>query len=91
MASRIFPLIYQKTSIVKNIVSFLSITIELLSITHVNLFHLQIPINGSGLIEYRCHPYWNQKYCPSHEHDNTSRCCSCERLEVLIYFIISFL
>ncbi|TKY47479.1 DA1-related 2 [Spatholobus suberectus] len=43
--------------------------------------HQYIPINGAGLIEYRCHPYWNQKYCPSHEYDNTARCCSCERLE----------
>ncbi|GKU92018.1 hypothetical protein SLEP1_g5804 [Rubroshorea leprosula] len=40
-----------------------------------------IPTNGAGLIEYRCHPFWLQKYCPSHEHDNTARCCSCERLE----------
>ncbi|XP_044461304.1 protein DA1-related 2-like isoform X2 [Mangifera indica] len=43
--------------------------------------HQFIPTNGAGLIEYRCHPYWSQKYCPSHEHDHTSRCCSCERLE----------
>ncbi|KAH1153003.1 hypothetical protein AAZX31_18G034000 [Glycine max] len=43
--------------------------------------HQYIPINAAGLIEYRCHPYWNQKYCPSHEYDNTARCCSCERLE----------
>ncbi|MBA0697050.1 hypothetical protein Goari_003559 [Gossypium aridum] len=41
----------------------------------------EIPTNGAGLIEYRCHPFWSQKYCPSHEHDNTARCCSCERLE----------
>ncbi|XP_057475977.1 protein DA1-related 2 isoform X2 [Actinidia eriantha] len=40
-----------------------------------------IPTNGAGLIEYRCHPFWSQKYCPSHEYDNTARCCSCERLE----------
>ncbi|WJX64068.1 Protein DA1-related 2 [Trifolium repens] len=40
-----------------------------------------IPINAAGLIEYRCHPFWSQKYCPSHEYDNTGRCCSCERLE----------
>ncbi|VFQ80406.1 unnamed protein product [Cuscuta campestris] len=40
-----------------------------------------IPANRSGLVEYRCHPFWSNKYCPSHEHDNTSRCCSCERLE----------
>ncbi|MCL7037986.1 hypothetical protein MKW94_028067, partial [Papaver nudicaule] len=41
----------------------------------------EIPTNGAGLIEYRSHPYWKQKYCPSHEHDCTARCCSCERLE----------
>ncbi|GMH26804.1 hypothetical protein Nepgr_028647 [Nepenthes gracilis] len=43
--------------------------------------HLFIPTNSAGLIEYRCHPFWFQKYCPSHELDNTARCCSCERLE----------
>ncbi|KAK9283774.1 hypothetical protein L1049_012026 [Liquidambar formosana] len=43
--------------------------------------HQFIPTNGAGLIEYRCHPFWSQKYCPSHEHDYTARCCSCERLE----------
>ncbi|XP_057804091.1 protein DA1-related 2-like isoform X2 [Salvia miltiorrhiza] len=43
--------------------------------------HQFIPTNNMGLIEYRCHPFWSQKYCPSHEHDNTPRCCSCERLE----------
>ncbi|MBA0717309.1 hypothetical protein Golax_005142 [Gossypium laxum] len=40
-----------------------------------------IPTNPAGLIEYRAHPYWMQKYCPSHEHDGTPRCCSCERME----------
>ncbi|KAI3734909.1 hypothetical protein L6452_14390 [Arctium lappa] len=40
-----------------------------------------IPTNETGLIEYRCHPFWSQKYCPAHENDNTARCCSCERLE----------
>ncbi|CAK9135672.1 unnamed protein product [Ilex paraguariensis] len=43
--------------------------------------HQFIPTNAAGLIEYRCHPFWSQKYCPSHEHDSTARCCSCERLE----------
>ncbi|KAL5717247.1 Protein DA1-related 2 [Ranunculus cassubicifolius] len=43
--------------------------------------HQFIPTNGAGLIEYRSHPFWSQKYCPSHEHDRTARCCSCERLE----------
>ncbi|XP_028776172.1 protein DA1-related 2 isoform X2 [Neltuma alba] len=42
-----------------------------------------IPINAAGLIEYRCHPFWSQKYCPAHEYDDTARCCSCERLESL--------
>ncbi|KAM7277961.1 hypothetical protein ACFE04_005095 [Oxalis oulophora] len=40
-----------------------------------------IPANLAGLIEYRAHPFWVQKYCPSHEHDGTPRCCSCERME----------
>nr|WID60820.1 DA1 protein [Arabidopsis thaliana] len=40
-----------------------------------------IPTNHAGLIEYRAHPFWVQKYCPSHEHDATPRCCSCERME----------
>lgn len=40
-----------------------------------------IPTNAAGLIEYRAHPFWLQKYCPSHERDATPRCCSCERME----------
>lgn len=40
-----------------------------------------IPRNMAGLVEYRAHPFWMQKYCPSHEHDRTPRCCSCERME----------
>ncbi|KAL0461511.1 UNVERIFIED_CONTAM: protein DA1-related 1 [Sesamum latifolium] len=40
-----------------------------------------IPTNAAGLIEYRQHPFWPQKYCPLHEHDGTPRCCSCERME----------
>ncbi|XP_074309102.1 protein DA1-related 1-like isoform X3 [Silene latifolia] len=40
-----------------------------------------IPTNATGLIEYRAHPFWMQKYCPSHERDMTPRCCSCERME----------
>ncbi|KAI8548764.1 hypothetical protein RHMOL_Rhmol07G0299000 [Rhododendron molle] len=41
----------------------------------------EIPTNAAGLIEYKSHPFWVQKYCPSHERDGTPRCCSCERLE----------
>ncbi|KAK2426631.1 Protein DA1-related 1 [Trifolium repens] len=40
-----------------------------------------IPANSAGLIEYRAHPFWIQKYCPTHELDRTPRCCSCERME----------
>ncbi|XP_062102315.1 protein DA1-related 1-like [Humulus lupulus] len=40
-----------------------------------------IPTNSAGLIEYRAHPFWRQKYCPAHERDGTPRCCSCERME----------
>ncbi|XP_009364310.2 protein DA1-like isoform X2 [Pyrus x bretschneideri] len=40
-----------------------------------------IPTNPAGLIEYRAHPFWVQKYCPAHEIDNTPRCGSCERME----------
>lgn len=40
-----------------------------------------IPMNAQGLIEYRSHPFWNQKYCPRHERDGTPRCCSCDRIE----------
>lgn len=45
-------------------------------------FYVQIPTNSTGLIEYRAHPFWGQRYCPSHEIDSTPRCCSCERVEV---------
>ncbi|KAJ9703352.1 hypothetical protein PVL29_004938 [Vitis rotundifolia] len=40
-----------------------------------------IPSNAAGETEYRAHPFWMQAYCPSHEHDGTPRCCSCERTE----------
>ena len=59
----------------------------------INFCSIQIPPNSAGLIEYRAHPFWLQKYCPSHERDGTPRCCSCQRLEVSyirsqIFFII---
>ncbi|XP_074557461.1 protein DA1-related 1-like [Curcuma longa] len=40
-----------------------------------------IPQIRDGRIEYRAHPFWGQKYCPTHERDGTPRCCSCERME----------
>ncbi|PON59593.1 Protein DA1-like [Parasponia andersonii] len=44
-------------------------------------FNTMIPTNLAGLIEYRAHRFWIQKYCPSHKHDGSPRCCSCERME----------
>lgn len=40
-----------------------------------------IPLNARGQIEYRSHPFWNQRYCPSHERDGSRCCCSCDRIE----------
>ncbi|XP_030974440.1 protein DA1-related 1-like isoform X3 [Quercus lobata] len=40
-----------------------------------------IPKNSAGLIECRKRPFWEQQFCPSHEHDRTPLCCSCERME----------
>ncbi|KAG6408166.1 hypothetical protein SASPL_131169 [Salvia splendens] len=40
-----------------------------------------IPTSAAGLIEYRVHPFWKQKYCPSHEHDGTPGCYCCVRME----------
>lgn len=37
--------------------------------------------NAAGLIEYKVHPFWGQKYCLFHDRDGTPRCCSCERME----------
>jgi hypothetical protein len=45
--------------------------------------HKFIPPNSQGLIEYRSHPFWDQKYCPSHERDGSRRCCSCDRIETV--------
>ncbi|KAG6408184.1 hypothetical protein SASPL_131188 [Salvia splendens] len=41
---------------------------------------MYIPINAARLVEYRAHPLWHQKYCPSHEHDGTPRYYSAERM-----------
>ncbi|BBN18258.1 hypothetical protein MPTK1_8g01060 [Marchantia polymorpha subsp. ruderalis] len=43
--------------------------------------HNFIPTNRAGLIEYRSHPFWQLKYCPSHETDRTPRCGSCDRIQ----------
>lgn len=38
-----------------------------------------IPMNEAGSVVYKLVPFWDMKYCPSHE-DNF-RCCSCHRIE----------
>ncbi|KAG2261931.1 hypothetical protein Bca52824_069010 [Brassica carinata] len=40
----------------------------------------KIPSTKEG-IKYHKHPFWEEKYCPSHEDDGTAKCCSCERLQ----------
>ncbi|KAL6227680.1 hypothetical protein ACLB2K_001637 [Fragaria x ananassa] len=37
--------------------------------------------NSESQGEYKEHPFWRQRYCPSHAKDGTPRCCSCERLK----------
>ncbi|XP_074566793.1 protein DA1-related 1-like [Curcuma longa] len=57
-------------------------------VCHKKLYHPKcyvctdfIPLIRDGRIEYQTHPFWEQKYCPIHERDDTPRCCSCERIE----------
>ncbi|KAF8094700.1 hypothetical protein N665_0355s0013 [Sinapis alba] len=40
----------------------------------------EIPSTKEG-IKYHKHPYWEEKYCPSHDGDGTAKCCGCERLQ----------
>lgn len=80
---RIFCTFFLRTVVLNNLIMNDLFWLLKILITYPSL---QIPINSSGLIEYRAHPFWNQKYCPSHEHDNTARCCCCERLEVWASF-----
>ncbi|KAL1204303.1 Protein DA1-related 7 [Cardamine amara subsp. amara] len=41
----------------------------------------QKPIMNELGRKFSYHPFWKEKYCPSHEEDGTAKCCSCERLE----------
>jgi hypothetical protein len=41
-----------------------------------------VPINAEGKVVYKIVPFWDQKYCPTH--DDRFRCCSCQRIEVRI-------
>ncbi|VVB18320.1 unnamed protein product [Arabis nemorensis] len=42
--------------------------------------HKKIPVTEEG-IKFSEHPFWLEKYCPSHDTDGIAKCCSCERLE----------
>jgi hypothetical protein len=46
-----------------------------------NVCYNFIPTTKNGLIEYQEHPFWMQKYCPSHKDDGTPSCSSSERME----------
>ena len=35
----------------------------------------------AGTIPYMMHPFWQEKYCPSHASDGTPRCAACERMQ----------
>ncbi|ONI32763.1 hypothetical protein PRUPE_1G384500 [Prunus persica] len=47
----------------------------------INLAIRRATIQNVMFASTLAHPFWVQKYCPSHEHDTTPRCCSCERME----------
>ncbi|XP_062008368.1 protein DA1-related 1-like isoform X1 [Rosa rugosa] len=46
-----------------------------------NVCKKSIQDNSDGQVEYMEHPFWRQRYCPSHVKDGTPGCCSCERLK----------
>lgn len=50
-------------------------------IVSINLVIRSVTIQNVMSAATLAHPFWIQKYCPSHEHDGTPRCCSCERME----------
>ncbi|WIA18924.1 hypothetical protein OEZ85_003595 [Tetradesmus obliquus] len=57
---------------------------------HKQLFHpvcsvckQYIPEGPSGQTEWREHPFWRLKQCPSHYADGSVSCCSCGRLQPL--------
>ena len=43
--------------------------------------HEKMLPNASGVIEYAVTPFWNQKFCRSHQRDGTRKCFACNRLE----------
>lgn len=38
-----------------------------------------IPASMDGRISYKQHMFWKEKYCPMHESDGSTQCCSCSR------------
>ena len=55
----------------------------MLTVQSLLLLFFQIPSTDKGIV-FSEHPFWKEKYCPCHDSDGTAKCCSCERLEVLI-------
>ncbi|KAL5547257.1 hypothetical protein UlMin_006944 [Ulmus minor] len=64
---------------------YVAVDLKVIIFPRIQMSHLlSIPTNHAGLIEYRGHPFWIQKYCPFHEHCGTPRCCSSERIELCL-------
>jgi hypothetical protein len=56
------------------------------SLLHHHLFLQLLKANGFVCFtaaEWREHPFWRLKQCPSHYADGTVSCCSCGRLQPL--------
>ncbi|CAI5504704.1 unnamed protein product [Closterium sp. Naga37s-1] len=55
---------------------------------HRQLFHPKCAVcqdfirpNPAGMINFRSHPFWGDKWCPAHMTDSTPSCTSCSRLQ----------
>ncbi|CAI5957139.1 unnamed protein product [Closterium sp. NIES-65] len=55
---------------------------------HRQLFHPKCTVcqdfirpNPAGMINFRSHPFWGDKWCPAHMTDSTPSCTSCSRLQ----------
>ncbi|CAI5998422.1 unnamed protein product [Closterium sp. NIES-65] len=57
---------------------------------HRQLFHPKCTVcqdfirpNPAGMINFRSHPFWGDKWCPAHMTDSTPSCTSCSRLQAV--------
>ena len=52
---------------------------------------MQIGVKENNMIEFKTVAYWNEKFCPSHDSDNTPHCTSCARLQVPVYAVTMYM